>query len=81
MPTATLTSKGQITLPKAIRDLLRLEAGDRVDFVVKDDGTVLLRPATVDVRELKGLFHRKGIKPLSVEAMNAIVRRRAVGRT
>jgi antitoxin PrlF len=80
MPSATVTSKGQITLPKAIRDLLRLDAGDRVDFVVQDDGTVVLRPATVDVRELKGLLHRKGIKPLSIEAMNAVIRRRAVGR-
>ena len=40
MPSATLTSKGQITLPKAIRDLLRLSAGDRVDFIVRDDATV-----------------------------------------
>jgi AbrB family looped-hinge helix DNA binding protein len=81
MPSATVTSKGQITLPKVIRDLLRLDKGDRVDFVVQDDGTVVLRPATVDARELKGLLHRKGLKPLSVEAMNAIIRRRAVGRT
>jgi antitoxin PrlF len=80
MPSATVTSKGQITLPKAIRDLLRLDAGDRVHFVVQDDGTVVLRPATVDVRELKGLLHRQGIKPLSVEAMNAIIRRRAARR-
>ena len=76
MPSATLTSKGQLTLPKAIRDLLRVGTGDRVDFVVKDDGTVLLRAATVDVRELKGLLHRKGLKPLSVGEMNAIIRRR-----
>ena len=76
MPSATLTSKGQITLPKAVRDLLRLGAGDRVDFIVKDDGTVVMRPATVDVRELKGLLHRKGLKPLSVGEMNAIIRRR-----
>ena len=80
MPRATLTSKGQITLPKSIRDRLRLDAGDQVDFIVQDDGTVVLRPATLDVRELKGLLHRKGLKPLSVEAMNAIVRRRAAGR-
>jgi AbrB family looped-hinge helix DNA binding protein len=80
MPSATLTSKGQLTLPKAIRDLLRLGVGDRVDFIVKDDRTVVLRPATVDVRELKGLLHKKGIKPLSVEQMNAIIRRRAAGR-
>ena len=80
MPSATGTSKGQLTLPKAIRDLLRLGAGDRVDFIVKDDGTVVLRPATVDVRELKGLLHRKGLTPLSVEEMNAIIRRRGAGR-
>ena len=80
MPTATLTSKGQITLPKAIRDLLHLGTGDRVDFVVRDDGTVVLRPATVDVRELKGLLHRKGRPALSVTDMNAIIRRRGAGR-
>lgn len=80
MPSATITSKGQLTLPKAIRDLLRLGTGDRVDFIVKDDGTVILRPATVDVRELKGLLHRKGLTPLSVEEMNAIIRRRGTGR-
>ena len=56
MPTATLTSKGQLTLPKTIRDRLRLGAGDRVDFVIKDDGTIVLRPATVDVRELRDSF-------------------------
>ena len=42
MPSATITSKGQLPLPKAIRDLLRVGAGDRVEFVVKDDGTVIL---------------------------------------
>ena len=80
MPSATMTSKGQLTLPKPIRDLLRLGAGDRVDFVVTDDGTVVLRPATADVRELKGLLHRPGRAPLSVEEMNAIIRRRGAGR-
>jgi antitoxin PrlF len=80
MPKATLTSKGQVTVPKAIRDLLRLGTGDRVDFVVKQDGTVVLRPATVHVRELKGFLHRKGMKPLSVEQMNAVIRRRVAER-
>jgi hypothetical protein len=51
-----------------------------VDFVVKDDGTVVLRPVTVDVRDLRGLLERKGRKPLSIEAMNAVIRRRAAGR-
>ena len=81
MPTATLTSKGQLTLPKAIRDRLRLGAGDRVDFLIKDDGTIVLRPATADVRELSGLLHRKGIKPLSVGEMDAAIRRRSARRS
>jgi antitoxin PrlF len=81
LPRATLTSKGQVTVPKAIRDLLRLGTGDRVDFVVKEDGTVVLRPATVHVRELRGFLHRKGMKPLSVEQMNAVIRRRVAGRS
>ena len=80
MPSATLTSKGQLTLPKVIRERLRVRAGDHVDFIVLDDGTIVVRAATVDVRELKGLLHRKGIKPLSVEQMNAVIRRRAAER-
>ncbi len=81
MPSATITSKGQLTLPKAIRDLLRLDTGDRVDFIVRDDGTVMLQPATVDVRELKGLLHRKGRRALSIDEMNAIIRQRGAGRS
>jgi AbrB family looped-hinge helix DNA binding protein len=80
MPSATLTSKGQLTLPKPIRELLKLGAGDRVDFIVEDDGVVVLRPATTHVRELKGALHRRGLKPLSVEQMNAVIRRRGAGR-
>ena len=80
MPSATLTSKGQLTLPKVIRERLRVRAGDHVDFIVQDDGTIVVRAATVDVRELRGLLHRKGIKPLSVEQMNAVIRRRAAER-
>jgi AbrB family looped-hinge helix DNA binding protein len=75
-----LTSKGQLTLPKAIRELLGVGAGDRVDFLVKDDGTVVLKPATRDVRELKGFLHRKGLQRLTVEEMHAIIRTRATGR-
>jgi antitoxin PrlF len=60
MPTATLTSKGQTVIPKAIRDHLGLHPGDALDFVVQDNGDVLIRPATEDIRRLKGLLHRPG---------------------
>src|SRR5258706_14421252 len=58
VPSATLTSKGQLTLPKVIRERLRVRAGDHVELNWQDDGTFIVRAATVDVRELKGLLHR-----------------------
>jgi len=50
MPTATLTSRGQLTLPKEVREALRLKPGDQVDFIVGDEGEVRLRAAIVRVR-------------------------------
>lgn len=76
MPASTLTSKGQTTIPKDVRNHLKLRTGDQIDFVIEPDGSVVIRPATVHVRELKGILHRKGMKALSVNAMNAAVRKR-----
>jgi AbrB family looped-hinge helix DNA binding protein len=45
MPESTVTTKGQITIPKEVRDRLRIGAGDRVSFLVRDDGVVELRPS------------------------------------
>jgi antitoxin PrlF len=76
MPTSTLTSKGQTTIPKKVREHLKLHAGDRIDFVVSPDGEVLIRPATLDAGELKGLLFRKGMKPVPAEAMRQAIRKR-----
>lgn len=65
----TLTSKGQTTIPKPIRDHLGLHAGDQLDFVIESDGRVTLRPATIDVMDLAGLLRQKGKKALSLEEM------------
>ena len=43
MPSSTLTSKGQITLPKEVREHLHVSAGDRLDFLIDDDGQVLIQ--------------------------------------
>jgi AbrB family looped-hinge helix DNA binding protein len=80
MSTATLTSKGQTTIPKDIRDRLRLKAGDRLDFVLQPDGGVLMVPATIRARELKGLLPRPK-KPVSLEQMERTIRDAAVSRT
>lgn len=56
MSEAKMTSKGQITLPKDIRDRLGLRQGDRVRFIVEDDGRVRLLPAKRDISELVGIL-------------------------
>ena len=77
MPEATLTSKGQVTIPKAVRDHLNLDTGARVDFVIEDDGTVVLRPVTRHVRELAGFLYRPGQPAVSVEQMDEAIASRA----
>jgi antitoxin PrlF len=54
MATATLTSKGQITVPKEVRDRLHLSAGDRVRFLTDGEGRVVMVPATISIAELCG---------------------------
>lgn len=79
MPTSTVTAKGQITIPKDVRDALRVDTGDRVSFVVRDDGVVEMRPETVDLGELYGVLRRRGRKPVSVEQMNEDIAAAASG--
>lgn len=80
MPSSLITAKGQTTIPKAIRDRLRVGPGDRVDFVVQPDGTVTLEPALHGVAPLKGLLAARGRPRVSVAAMHRAIRKRAAGR-
>ena len=76
MSAATITSQGQITLPKAVRDRLELVPGDRVDFVLAADGRYDLIPIKASVKSLKGCVPAPQA-PVSVEAMKKAVRARA----
>ena len=76
MPAAIVTSKGQVTIPKSVRDALGVETGDRIDFVESGAGIYTIVAATRDVRELKGMIARPR-KPVSVEDMRRAVARRA----
>ena len=67
---ATLTSKGQTTIPKAIRDGLQMKTGDRMTFTLMPDGVVIMRVKNRHVSELAGLLHKKGRKPLAVEMLS-----------
>ena len=72
MSTATMTSKGQITIPAAVRAALGVEAGDRVEFVQVEPGRFELVAATQSVTALKGLV-RKSAAPVTIEAMNQAI--------
>ena len=75
MSTATLTSKGQITIPADVRRVLNVQAGDRVEFVQVELGRFELVAATRSVRELKGLFG-KPERRVSIEEMNRTIAER-----
>ena len=75
MASATLTSKGQITLPKAVRDHLKLEIGQRVEFLIAADGSVTVWPVSADVTSLKSLLPPPG-KSLTLDEIDQVIRNR-----
>lgn len=79
MTTATMTSKGQVTIPAEVRQRLGLGTGDRIEFVELEAGGFAIKPAIDDVRSLKGLLAKpdKPDKPVSVADMNVAIRQRA----
>ena len=80
MTTATVTTKGQITIPASVRQALKVEAGDRVEFVEIEAGRFEFFAATRSVTELKGMFG-KPAKSVSIDDMNrAIAARGATAR-
>jgi AbrB family looped-hinge helix DNA binding protein len=68
MTFSTVTSKGQTTIPKLVRDAARLRAGDRIHFSVLADGTIIMRVKNRSIRDIavKPLQHKR----VSVERMN-----------
>lgn len=79
MSIATMTTKGQVTIPKSVREALRLMAGDRVEFVDLGNGRFELVAVTRDVTELRGLLDPAGVR-VSTEAMEKAVAEGVVGR-
>ena len=69
MAIATMTSKGQVTIPAEVRAKFRLRPGTKVDFVENQAGELVLRPKTGDIRDLRGILKYDG-PPISIEDMN-----------
>lgn len=69
---ATITSKGQITLPKALRDQLHLSTGDRIEFIVEENNVVRLIPRLASVKNLKAMLPNPE-HPVSLEQMDKAI--------
>lgn len=76
MVTATITSKGQITIPKYVREKLHLQSGDKVQFLLLGDTHATLKPVTKSVDAVFGALRKANTKPHSVAEMNAAISQR-----
>ena len=76
MSTATLTSKGQITLPVEVRRALNLTPGDKIDFVATEDGFKLV-VRDREIRSLRGRFEGRVSEPVTLEQMEEAIARAA----
>jgi antitoxin PrlF len=76
MTIATLTTKGQVTIPKDIRDMLRLHTGDKIEIVVTAEGEAVIRPVTKKVDDVFGRLRRPEQKAVTLEEMDNAVRKR-----
>ncbi|MCI5180670.1 MAG: AbrB/MazE/SpoVT family DNA-binding domain-containing protein [Candidatus Electrothrix sp. AW3_4] len=73
---ATLTTKGQVTIPKKIRKLLRLHTGDKIEIIVTEKREAVIRPISKKVDDVFCKLHQPGQKAVSVDEMNKAVSRK-----
>ena len=74
MTLATMTNKGQVTIPKAIRESLGLHSGDKLEFVLVESNKAYIRPITKKVDDVFGRLYKSERKPVSVEEMDEKIR-------
>jgi len=72
MATATVTSKGQVTIPASVRYAIGLTAGDRIEFVREGNGRYFILPKSRSIRSLKGIVPKPD-QPVSIEEMNEAI--------
>ncbi len=73
MSIATVTTKGQVTIPKEIRDDLKLDTGSKIEFVIDENGDVKIVPLDVPIEAFSGVLHRPGMKTATIEEMEAAI--------
>ena len=80
MAIATITSKGQITIPKSVRDSLHLHSGDRIAFIMHGLTEAVMKPVTKTVDEVFGRLHKDGQAGKTIVEMNQAIARRMRGK-
>ena len=73
MATATMTSKGQITIPVKVREAMGLKAGTRVEFIPGERGEYRMVAKTYSIKDLAGRFYDPNRKPVTIEEMNETI--------
>lgn len=76
MVLAKLTTKGQVTIPKEIREFLKLHTGDKIEIIVTEKREAIIRPVSKKVDDVFCKLHRPGKKAVTLEAMGDAVRKR-----
>jgi AbrB family looped-hinge helix DNA binding protein len=76
MALATMTTTGQITIPKEIRELLHLHSGDKIDFFIKENGEAVIRPMSRKVDDVFCKLKNIKNKAVSIEEMNQAIQSR-----
>ena len=79
MMTATMTTKGQITIPKSVRELLNIHSGDRIAFSMRGHDEAVMKPVTKTVDQVFGCLHESGRPAKTVAELNRVVAQRMRG--
>ena len=76
MPLATITTKGQVTIPKNIRDSLKLTTGDKIEIILTDSQEALIRPISKKVDDIFCKLHNPNQNKISISTMNEAIKSR-----
>ncbi len=80
MALATLTTKGQVTIPKQVREILKLHAGDKIEIIVTKNREALIRPISKKVDDIFSRLYKPTRKSVLVESMNDAIKNRMRGK-
>lgn len=76
MALATLTTKGQVTIPKNVRELLKLHTGDKIEIIVTGEREAVIRPVSKNVDDIFCKLHKSGRKAVPIKAIDETIRNR-----